>query len=404
MQSGSSKSSTGDSEPVNNATDTQGANLNSAAASQAYSSQIAGSSTRARKSITQTKWPEDKVTATGLDEQGWPTPDAARERFVLVCGLIARERVSINVKVEDLTPETRRDLFTILEEKLEYPANLSTAARDKAIKSAMKEIALLQRQFKAHLRADFVRQDELPFEKHPFLKPEDWEQFVETIRSPLFEHVSQEMKEKRAKHNKPHKMGKKDYYGKRKEWELEDEKLAAEGKENPWEQYPGRCRLYLRARSGPTTSASEDITFTSPLVADVADKVKRIAAQAGDGSFTGVRENDVLTEALENPEHRGRVRGVSSSLGWGKGFGPECAEMYRKKKKRRSDADKEEIVGEAINRVMELLRVAGVPIPDGLYLTQSVHNRSSDNTAETQLRRMCPLTRGKMMVHLSRTQ
>ena len=113
------------------------------------------------------------MTATGLDEQGWPTPDAAREKFVLVCGLIAWERVSINVKVEDLTPETRRDLFTILEEKLEYPANLSTAARDKVIKSAMKEIALLQRRFKAHLRADFVRQDELPFEKHPFLKPED---------------------------------------------------------------------------------------------------------------------------------------------------------------------------------------------------------------------------------------
>ena len=56
--------------------------------------------------------------------------------------------------------------------------------------------------------------------------------------------------------------------------------------------------------------------------------------------------------------------------------------MYRKKKKRRSDADKEEIVGEAINRVMELLRVAGVPIPDGLCLTQSVHNRSVDNTTE----------------------
>ena len=335
MQSGSSKSSIGDSEPVNNATDTQGANLNSAAASQAYSSQIARSSTRARKSRTQTKWPEDKVTATGLDEQGWPTPDAARERFVLVCGLIARERVSINVKVEDLTPETRRDLFTILEENLEYPANLSTTAHDKAIKSAMKEIALLQWRFKAYLRADFVRQDELPFEKHPFLKPEDWEQFVETTRSPLFEHVSQEMKEKRAKHNKPHKMGRKDYYGKRKDWELEDEKLVAEGKENPWEQYLGRSRPYLQARSGPTTSASGDITFTSPLVADVADKVKRIAAQASDGSFTGVRENDVLTEALENPEHRGRVRGVSSSLDWGKGFGPECAEMYRK-----SDVDR----------------------------------------------------------------
>ena len=65
--------------------------------------------------------------------------------------------------------------------------------------------------------------------------------------------------------------------------------------------------------------------------------------------------------------------------------------MYRKKKKRRSDADKEEIVGEAINRVMELLRVTSVPIPDGLCLTQSVHNRSSDNTAEEDV----PINKGQ---------
>ena len=77
-----------------------------------------------------------------------------------------------------------------MEEKLEYPADLSTAARDKALKSAMKEIASLQQRFKVHLRADFVWQDKLPYEKHPFLKPEDCEEFVETTNSPLFEHVS----------------------------------------------------------------------------------------------------------------------------------------------------------------------------------------------------------------------
>ena len=33
--------------------------------------------------------------------------------------------------------------------------------------------------------------------------------------------------------------------------------------------------------------------------------------------------------------------------------------MYRKKKRRKSDADKEEIVGEAITIVIELLKVAG---------------------------------------------
>ena len=45
------------------------------------------------------------MTATGLDDDGWPTPDAARKRFVTVCGLVARERVSINTNAEDLTLE-----------------------------------------------------------------------------------------------------------------------------------------------------------------------------------------------------------------------------------------------------------------------------------------------------------
>ncbi|KAL6622684.1 hypothetical protein ACP70R_032563 [Stipagrostis hirtigluma subsp. patula] len=50
-------------------------------------------------------------------------------------------------------------------------------------------------------------------------------------------------------------------------------------------------------------------------------------------SVTGVREHDILTEALGNPEHRGRVRGVSSDSGWRSW--PECEDMYRKRKKKR---------------------------------------------------------------------
>jgi hypothetical protein len=65
------------------------------------------------------------------------------------------------------------------------------------------------------------------------------------------------MKQKRALHNKPHKMGRKGYCGKREEWEQEDAKLAAEGKQNPWDQFPGRSRPYLRARVGKKKNTSE---------------------------------------------------------------------------------------------------------------------------------------------------
>jgi hypothetical protein len=151
------------------------------------------------------------------------------------------------------------------------------------------------------------------------------------------------MKQKRALHNKPHKTGRKGYHGKRKEWEEEDAKLAAEGKQNPWDQFPGCSRPYLRARVGQkkkkkTSEESGGITFSNPAMVGVAYRVKTLAAQGSDGSFSGVREDDILTTTLETPEHQGRLRGVSSSLGWGKGFGEEFAGMYRKKTNKRSDA------------------------------------------------------------------
>jgi hypothetical protein len=77
------------------------------------------------------------LTATGLDANFWPTPDAARDRFVLVCGLIAWERVSINKGVDDLSSIENDHLFTILEKKLDYPANLEEYVRKKAVKAAI---------------------------------------------------------------------------------------------------------------------------------------------------------------------------------------------------------------------------------------------------------------------------
>jgi hypothetical protein len=53
------------------------------------------------------------LTANGLDANFWPTPDAARDRFVFVRGLIARERVSINKVVEDLSPIEKDHLFIV---------------------------------------------------------------------------------------------------------------------------------------------------------------------------------------------------------------------------------------------------------------------------------------------------
>jgi hypothetical protein len=101
-------------------------------------------------------------------------------------------------------------------------------------------------------------------------------------------------------------------------------------------------------------------------VVGVANRVKTLAAQGGDGSFSRVWEYDILTAALETLEHRGRVRGVSSSLGWGKGFGEEFAGMYRKKRNKRSAAH--DVMDKIFKLIVHALRLSGINISKNALL------------------------------------
>jgi hypothetical protein len=103
------------------------------------------------------------------------------------------------------------------------------------------------------------------------------------------------------------------------------------------------------------------------VVVGVAERVKTLAAQGSDGSFSGVREDDILTAALKTPEHRGRIRGVSSSLGWDKGFGEEFAGMYRKKRNKRSDAH-DMMADKTFKSIVHALRLSGINMPKNALL------------------------------------
>jgi hypothetical protein len=61
---------------------------------------------------------------------------------------------------------------------------------------------------------------------------------------------------------------------------------------------------YLRAGVGKKKNISQGsggITFSDPAVVRVADRVKTLAAQGSDGSFSGAREDYILIAALETP-------------------------------------------------------------------------------------------------------
>jgi hypothetical protein len=125
---------------------------------------------------------------------------------------------------------------------------------------------------------------------------------------------------------------------------------------------------------------SGGITFSNPAVVGVANRVKKLAAQGSDGSFSGVREDDILTIALETLEHQGRVRGVSSSLGWGKEFGEEFAGMYRKKRNNRSNVH--DMMDITFKSVVHALRLTGIEIPKNVLLPSQLPASISSSEEE----------------------
>lgn len=319
------------------------------------------SATRPRKPRSQNKWPTDKVTCQGINADGTPTDKEGLKRFRLLCGLIARQRVGINVKFENLDEAARQSLFDALLEYLDYPENLTPRQRKDAFRAAMKSIAKLHRTFKTTLANKFALQNVTPFQVHRHLEPNEWDLFVTSVHSEEFQAKSEEMKGLRRRITDNHRLGPEGYEGKKKgKWRKEDDAIAQTGSENPWTQFPGRSSSYLRARAAPTPPSGE-ITFSSEGTRRLADRVMELKEQASQGSYTGVREEDILSGALETPEHRGRVRGVSSSKGWKEGFGPEYEGMW--KKKRLTSAERDEALRRSIlNEVANRLQIAGIDV------------------------------------------
>jgi hypothetical protein len=124
-------------------------------------------------------------------------------------------------------------------------------------------------------------------------------------------------------------------------------------------------------------------------VVGVPYRVKTLAAQGSDGSFSGFREDDILTAAFETPKHQGRVQGVSSSLGWGKGFGEEFAGMYRMKRNKRSNAHDMMVI--TFKSIVHALRLSGIEIPK-MYFFLPIYQCLS----VVAKKKMCMAVRKKM--------
>ena len=126
------------------------------------------------------------------------------------------------------------------------------------------------------------------------------------------------------------------------------------------DQLGRRGSRWVRARV-PAKKANSGLSFADPMVEKAAKNIFKVAAKQKAGEFKPQREKDVLTVALGNPEHPGRVRGISSKEVSKEGFGPEWEGMYRKRdhyKEELSNSFKEEAkkeVEQVMNKMLSIL-------------------------------------------------
>jgi hypothetical protein len=79
-----------------------------------------------------------------------------------------------------------------------------------------------------------------------------------------------------------------------------------------------RSRNWALARQLVVTP--EGVTFRNPTTTEIYNRLQQITEQQKLGLLKPDREKDQLTVVTGTPEHTGRVHGLSSTIGWAKGF------------------------------------------------------------------------------------
>ena len=122
------------------------------------------------------------------------------------------------------------------------------------------------------------------------------------------------------------------------------------------------------------------------MVEEAAKNIFAVAAKQQAGEFKPQREKNILTVALGNPEHPGRVRRISSKEGWKEEFKLEWEAMYRKRdryKEEMSNYFKEEAKRE-IEEVMS--KILSNPAPELMErLATALSSQLSDQPPQMQL-------------------
>nr|CAE02368.2 OSJNBb0096E05.4 [Oryza sativa Japonica Group] len=235
-------------------------------------------------------------------------------------------------------PAAEKDIaWLMFKESFDYPAE----HEDRLRRAAFKVMGTAWKNFKTKLVGEFVYNpaNPDPREKFPWITEQVWEEFHAKKSTPESRARSEAYRLLQTRNQHPHRLGTTGYAGKEEEWQREDEEAEESCTPLVFGDIPHpRARNWARARY----QKHDDGTIFMPNAEDqrVYEAIKELVAeqQASQEACSQRREDDLLTKALGNKEHRGRTRGIGSSVPWKYGF-PDYAWQYKKRTSNKAEKD-----------------------------------------------------------------
>jgi hypothetical protein len=191
----------------------------------------------------------------------------------------------------------------------------------------LKTISNAFQRFRHALNKYYVQRGLSPLNQFGYIMPSKWDTFIQQHTTPEVVPCSNKMKELNTKNNFRHKLGPTVYKAAMPKWANKEQELREAGIPGPLEGCTMRTRNWIWGCS--LIDDSRRLITSSSEVTNMVEKAKTLQAKEKTGEFKSQRERDQLSAALENEEHRGLTRAISSVASWKKDFVDEI-HLYKK--------------------------------------------------------------------------
>jgi hypothetical protein len=222
------------------------------------------------------------------------------------------------------------------------------AGVEDVVKNAMFiNMGRLFRNWKSELNMNYMKKGLVPKHMGKIIEAQ-WKEFLQQKTVPKALGISNEYAEILKKNIYPHHMGSSGYVAKIPEWKKKTKEAISAGNPNPVEDIEDRTVNWLLAQSELIQDGK--LIYKKKGVAVVQEKAIQLTEKKRLGLFKSDRENDILSGALSNAEHTGRIHGITSQMPWKGGF-PNDAWSY--KKRDRYKRNHEDAIEEKLNSMFE---------------------------------------------------